>query len=646
MDFSPEDVRTRLKSSVMLQYADNVTIRHSSRELAINRYVWSLLELFPTMPLLSKYSVHNYYSEGWYVAKTINKAFEAMLEDIVHMNVTGSDTRKCLETVYQKMYQILEDVYNNVIYNNLEYVSSLNITDFLEIQMAPELLAAIDDVRVKQDLPSVMHTYDVLDDVIRNTPELRENPIASGYIAGTISSAQVKQLLGSRGFVTEIDSTIFKYPIASSFVLGLDNMYEIAAESRSGAKALYLSNRAISMSEYFAREMQLCTMGVEHLVDGDCGNKDHLEWTITEHDFKNLLGKHYFLDSKELVITEQDKHLIGQTVQLRSSLHCKMSNKRSVCTACFGELSSGVPMHANVGHISVTILSSVISQMILSTKHITKSASSDTVALSGIMKDFFIIRDKDGVTTYVFRASSITRKRYSYRLHIPQEQASGITDIKSAVDVKRLNLTRLSRLTNIEMTIGSPDGSTETVVLEIKQGTREGSFTAEFLEHIKEHGYELDDQDRFVIDLEGWKPGVAFIALPQIEFSYIDLAKACKEAFKSVKSKNVTPEAFLYSIFELVNNKLNVNLALLEVVVYAFMASDAENGNYDFGRNTETAIPVSMRDIMRKRSVGGAYAWEYVMSTMLSPSSYYGKNAVDHPLDVLLKPNECLKCYN
>ncbi len=638
LDFSPPDIATRLKSSVILVYEDGVEIRHTAHELAVNRYVYSLLEIVP-LKLVSKYSVHNYYVGGQYVANTINKAFEAILEDVVDKHIGISGDRLILEGLYERMYLIMEDIYNNIVYEHLEYVSSLNIRDFLDIQLKPELMSAIDEVRVKKDLDSVKNTYDVLDKVIRTSEDLRDNPIAKGYISGGISSNQVKQLLASRGFVTEIDSSIFKYPIASSFVLGMDDMYDMAVESRSGAKALYLSNRAISLAEYFAREMQLTTMAVERLVDGDCGNTEFIEWTVTESDYKNLLGKTYYLDGASYVINKSTTHLIGETIKIRNAMRCKLTNKRHVCTACFGRLSNNIPLHANLGHITLTVMSAIISQLILSTKHVTTSASSDTITLTPAMKEYFVVRNKD---TYAFRANTISRKKQTFKLCIPQDQGYGIANIDKASDVYKLNIARVSKLSTIHLAVTNSDGSYTEIPLDLKQGTRYGNLTYDFLAYVRDSGYSLDSSDRFVIDLDGWSSGVALVSLPQVEFSYIDLAKAIKEEFKSMKTVVGTPEAFLHKIFTLVNSKLDVNLAMLEMIVYAFTVEDPTAGKFGMSRGSDNAAPTKMMNIMTNRSVGGSYAWEYVMSTLLSPRSYYGNNNVNHILDVMLKPNEAL----
>ena len=640
MEFSPQDFIHRLKSNVTVTYDDGVAVTHTAKELAVNRYVYELIPMVPNIGYQSKYSIHNYYSGGMYVSKTINGAFEAILKDAVATYSTTYPDRKWLEAIYEKMYLIMEDIYNYIIYANLDYVSSLDITDFLQIQMNPELIEAIDQVRVKNDLESISNTYAVLDKIIRTDESLHDNPIARGYISGSISANQVKQLLASRGFVTEIDSSIFKYPIASSFVLGLDNIYELATESRSGAKALYLSNRAISMSEYFAREMQLMTMHVERLSDVDCGNREVIDWHVRKDDLHKLLGKHYFEGDKEYVISEDSKHLIGTNIRLRNAIRCKAPNKREICTACFGGLSANVPMHSNLGHLSLTVLTERISQLILSTKHITTTASADAIVLTDDMKELLLIKNKD---SYAFRANTLNRRGYQYRLVISQDEAKGITDLDMAEDVYKLNISRLTTLNVVYFVMEDPDGKITSIPLHMKQGARYGNLTYDFLSHIKKHGCTVDEaSDNYVIDLTGWNTGVPFVVLPQVEFSYVDLAKAIKDEFKYMKKGSRTPEAFLHTIYNIVNDKLSVNIAILEVIIYAATVADKELGDFDMARGSVNAEPTKLMNIMTRRSVGGAYAWEHVNATLLSPNSYYGRNAVNHILDVALKPNETL----
>ena len=113
-----------------------------------------------------------------------------------------------------------------------------------------------------------------------------------------------------------------------------------------------------------------------------------------------------------------------------------------------------------------------------------------------------------------------------------------------------------------------------------------------------------------------------------------------------------TPESLLQNVFHIVNTKLDVNLAILEVIVYAFTVYDVVdedgrginlNKSYSLGRNVNDQRLMRIEDIITNRSLGAGYAWEKVVNNILSPKSFYGKNAVSHPLDVVITPNEVIK---
>jgi hypothetical protein len=654
MKFKPKELMSGLKQNHSVLFEDNVVLNLTSREIIVNRYVFGVLELVPELAIRSEFSITNFYTNGIYTAKTINKAFEVILEAIVVAYIKPLDNREFLPVVYERMYNIFNDIYNEVTYDNIHYAVSINIKDFLDIQFDPELISAMKDVYTEKTLETVNKTYEILERIIYTKPELRNNIIARGYISGTFNKNQVNQMLASRGYVTEIDSSIFKYPIASSFTLGMSDLYDLAVESRSGAKALFLSNKAIQTSEYSARELQLVTMMVENLVDGDCGNKDYLHWYVRgpeitgKSDIDNLIGKRFLNEDtgREEVITKKHKYLEGNTIKLRIATKCKLPDKRQICTACFGELSYGIHKHTSIGHICSTTLTQQISQNILSTKHITSNATTGDIVLDKNAEMFFNVKSKNG---YGFKPGIIGKKNISYRMIVTQFAAFGIKDLNKTVDVYTLNISRVTRIDSFILVVND-NGKDKYYPIVVKEGSKYGSFTYEFLKYIINTGYVLDDMDRYVMDLSGWKSTIPFIVLPQVEFNFLALSKDVTSMFKHMEivkgvRSSETQESLLQSLFDTVNTKLNVNIALLEVIVYAFSIMSIKDKNYDLGRNSDDTQLMKIEGILPNRSAGGSYAWERVIHTILSPGTFNGRNACDHPLDVLLSPNKTILDY-
>ena len=653
LKFQSHELLIGLKTSLNILWEDNITTTMTHREIIVQRYILELMVIIPELPIISRYNITNYYTNGIYTSKTINNYYEATLKDIVEFYCKPNDNRDILPLVYASMQSIYNNIYNDVIYNITDYSSSISITDFLDIQFKPELITSMKNVAINKDVDSVNKTYDVLDNIMRNDISLKDNVIVRGYISGTVSPNQVKQLLASRGYVTEIDSNIFKYPISSSFTLGMTDLYDVSVESRSGAKALYMSNKAVPESEYFARELQLVTMVVEKLVDGDCGNRDYMDWYIRpkekfgKSDLSNIVGKRYLdTDGVEKVITLNCKHLEDTTIKLRVAFRCKLPNKTHICTSCFGELSYGVHIHSNIGHFSATEVTQKVTQSILSTKHLTSSATVGDIKLDETAKKFFNVKNKNN---YAFKANLINKSKTKYSMIVNQYDAFGLKDLNKSVDVYKLNPQRISRIESIILVTETGD-NTEYHPIIIKDASKYGSFTYEFLEYIVNVGNKLDSLDRYVIDLSGWTTAANVIAMPELEYNYLALAKNIKHMFKYMAMEKTgtakeTPESLLQKLFDVINSKLDVNLAMLEVIVYAFTIMSKENSNYDLGRNTATQQLMPISRVVTNRSLGAGYAWEKVVKTIISPRSFAGFNNISHPLDVLIRPAEVIRDY-
>jgi hypothetical protein len=653
LKFKPSELLKGLKTNLNVYFDDGKVIPMTSREIILSRYVFELNLIVPELPIKSTYAVSNYYTNGIYTAKTINKCFEVILEDMVKSVSKPVNNRELMPQLYAAMYDIFNTIYNEMVYDNIQYATSIDILDFLEIQFEPELLEAMKAVEIDKNVDSVNKTYEVLDRIMHTKPELKNNIIAQGYIAGTINPNQIKQMLASRGYVTEIDSNIFKYPIASSFVLGLNNIYDLAIESRAGAKALFLSNKAVQASEYFARELQLVTMIVERLVDADCGNKDYMDWFVRpkelagKSDLSNLVGKRFLNEEtgKEEIITKHHKHLENTVIKLRTANKCKLADKGAICTSCFGELSYGMHSHTNIGHICSTAVTQKLTQSILSTKHLTSSATSNDIKLDENARLFFNVKGK---SNYAFKANLIAKARTSYKMIIQQKDAFGLKDLNPNVDVYKLNPSRISRIESIIITTQVMGDKEQWFPIMVKDTNKYGSLTYEFLDYILKNGYVLDDNDRYVIDLNNWTTTTPVITMPQLEYNFLALAKQIKAEFKYMDivkgdRSTETPESLLQKLFDLVNTKLDINIALLEVIVYAFTVMSIKNKNYDLGRNSENEQLMRIKGVITNRSLGAGYAWEEVVSTIESPMSFYGYNGVSHPMDIMIKPNEVIK---
>jgi hypothetical protein len=98
-------------------------------------------------------------------------------------------------------------------------------------------------------------------------------------------------------------------------------------------------------------------------------------------------------------------------------------------------------------------------------------------------------------------------------------------------------------------------------------------------------------------------------------------------------------------LFELVNSKLNVNIALLEVIIYAAMVKNAAEGDYGLARNSPNRTLGVSKQTLVNRSLSAAYAYEKQTMTLSDPASFFNKNRPDSIFDVFVAPRETVMFY-
>ena len=113
-----------------------------------------------------------------------------------------------------------------------------------------------------------------------------------------------------------------------------------------------------------------------------------------------------------------------------------------------------------------------------------------------------------------------------------------------------------------------------------------------------------------------------------------------KSKMEYVGQEPETQESLLQKVFDMFNSKLNVNVALLEIIVYSFTVMSKEN--MDMGRNSKEPTVARIFDIITNRSLSVAYAWEMENKWLFSPTVFDGRNATNHLLDVLYAPEATL----
>lgn len=649
-----------LTGKFILVFSDG-EIETNDKMTLYSSYAWNFHRQFPNTPLLKMHHVQDLLGDTRLGSNThLDLLRNAMWSVYDHYMQTGQYEKLGFKEIdfrdrlAKMIYQINNQMYNDLIIRLEAYVTSLDIVDFMEVLNHPRIKAANDTVEPTAE--SIEATYAIISDTLLDGVSLPDNVLSKAARSQLVKINQLLQCVGPRGFLTDIDSSQFPHPIMRGYAMGIRSLHDSMIESRSAAKALTFSEAPLQQTEYFSRRLQLLGQSVQNLHPGDCGTTEYLLWTVRGSETRNgkrmpgdlklLEGKYYLGDDGKLkMVRTTDRQLVGKTIKMRSVLHCGHLDPYGVCSTCFGELHLSVPARTNIGQMCCTHLAQQSSQSVLSTKHLDSSASIEGIQLDQETRKW--LRVSVDQNSYLL-AESLKGK--GVKLLIASSQAPNFSDVKEVDNVRKLNSAHISQLEDIslEVTTTSSKGVqlVEQIGLNVSVHRRMAFLTYDLLEYAQKNGWIIDNDGNYTIDMKDWNWNKNLLTLPMIHFNMSDHSKDIATLLESSvdqlyeRDQNMDPDAILGQLYDLVNEKLSVNCAVLEVVLLSTMVISADKGNYAMPKPWTTRGLGVMRMTMANRSASIAMAYEKHADFINSPVSFINRHRPDHPMDMILMPGE------
>ena len=636
---------------------DDGELTTNSKETQYSSYVWDLHREFPKTPVLMRHHVQSILKGNLLSSSTHLKLLESVVWDVHKVYLRENPNIR--DHLARRLYEITNLIYNELTMRLGEYVVSIDITDFTTFMTNPEVSAILD--KIEPNNQSIAATYKGLTALLRDKTKFINNPIARALQSGLANENQVMQCVGPRGYLTDIDSVIFTNPILRGFASGIRSLHDAMLESRSAAKSSYFSKDLLPSAEYFARRVQLVGQEVKTIHHVDCGSKEYIMFKVRgkemingkvsyKGDLQHIEGK-YYLDeqTKQLrAVRASDTHLVGKTIKMRSVIAgCQHPDPHGVCAVCFGELSYSVPDNTVIGQDCAASMTQQSSQSVLSTKHLDSSSTMENIVLSAEVKKY-IKAGPDNISFYI----NDRLKSENVSIVVDSQSVLGLTDIDLVKQVEDLNLSRVSEIEALSFMVET-HGQQEFIPVSVMVNGQMASFTYDFLNFIKERRWtdhiSATNKNCYVINLSEWKYNRPFLTLPFKHFNMAQHSKSIADIIESSVSemldrgKSSSPAATLIDLYETVNNKLNINLAVLEIILYSEMIVSAENNDYRLPKvNTDKGLGVS-RLIMVNRSEGITMAYQEQRDTIVNPVSFVETKRPDHPMDVFLMPYDVIK---
>lgn len=224
---------------------------------------------------------------------------------------------------------------------------------------------------------------------------------------------QVRQIVLTRGFISNFKGHIIPHPIRHSFLNGLTTkeFFDSTYGSRKGLLDVALNT---GTSGYLSRKLIFCCVNIvlDPTVD-DCGTEDFLNVFVTDKKKARMLIGKWIKSNKQLkLITEENYSTFeGKTIQVRSPIFCKNDK---LCCKCYGELYKSINSRF-VGVIAAQALGESNTQLILRTFHtsgvaVVKGHSED-------MKQMDIVNDLAVVSKLLHQFKGETYETIVHKLY-------------------------------------------------------------------------------------------------------------------------------------------------------------------------------------------------------------------------------------
>jgi len=547
-----------------------------------------------------------------------------------------------LEEMWRRAYQVTNAIYNDFTYRCEAYVTTINALDLVEVLAHPEIRKINQDVQPTHE--SVDAAHDKIKKILETNPDLIRNPLAVASRTGHSSTGQIVQMVGPRGYITDIDSNIFRYPVLRGYAMGIRSLHDAMIESRFASKSLFFTKDPLQQTEYFNRKLQLMTNTLENLHRMDCGSTTYMPIRLQGRDLTGFEGQYYWDGTGLKVLKRTDSHLVGEVIQFRSVLHCQHPDPRGVCEICFGTITQSVPERTNLGHMSSTTLCEKISQKVLSTKHEDGSSNVLDIELSEYERRYIRAVPNEHVLKLSERLGG---KNVTMTIFAPE--AAHLSDIKTIPDLSTVTLNRISELSSVLFTVERKEGVEQPAEVVVSMDRRKSSMSHHFLEHIKRVGWGLTPQGNFTIDLKDWDASLPMFELPLRHVNMLDFMKRIEAVIRSTgdsgkrivrgqktfKDFNNTKDA-LMELYSLVTDKIKVNVAHLAVIVKASQIRSSENLDFRiplFGNKVEFG---TYTDKMQYNSLGPQMLYQNHQRVISAVRSYIIRDRNDHPLDSLI----------
>ena len=208
-----------------------------------------------------------------------------------------------------------------------------------------------------------------------------------------LNKNQLTQFLINIGPKPDLKGNVFPKIVNTNFITdGFKSVSDYYINSSGGRKAAITNYSETKNSGYLMRKLSILCMNVDLSKEKDCGTQNYVRQTLDSESTMERFDKRYYVgkDGKLRLFKYNKDTAIkykGRTLNFRSPITCNCKN--GICKTCYGGLSK-INFDIHIGIMAILILTSQLTQQMLSTKHLLKTDTKE-IEWKDNFKEFFIM---------------------------------------------------------------------------------------------------------------------------------------------------------------------------------------------------------------------------------------------------------------
>ena len=559
------------------------------------------------------YSKHLFFTKGPYNGKVYGKVMHQVYRDIFRSN--KEDDNKYFTDIKNAFWNAINNVDDFGTMELNEYHCGLSIVDLAEIAMHPEIQKIrnvnIDvsngTVLIKERLTRAKDKFMALTSIRGNMP----NDALCDFIElNSLRDAQVAQVMISYGLRTEINDKLIRRPVYGSSLQGYNDISDYAIDNQAARKNVYYSLDAIKKSQYWARKVSILMSILKALYKGSCNTDVLLPWTFTDTNYNKCFGKIFIPEygaDPVILMDDNFEQFLNKPIKMFSPITCRHTD--GICMHCFGVLGYNHTPGINIGISCATNFASIISQLILSTKHFDQASPTVYIVPEGANEWFMYHPQKGGI---IF-TPEVMKIKDDIEIGIFYEDINGaIGDLQYMKDELDMPEHKFSSINTILLKNTNTNVVTELVM---KSEDKIPHLTGELLNYMKEN-FDILKQEKDVLwiplnkdYIKESKPIMRSVVYNNSMLNYVEHVAAFveKDQLKKYKNASFALRDFSDLIFDKVQD---VNIVQIEALLKAHLVESMTNFSIPIVNDPENVIFAKTDQVISERTISGQLVYE------------------------------------